>query len=136
MKAVQLSTIAAAVEALISPKRQASELTELQADRQCAVPEARARTVAVAFRLRNILAASLAARLGTTDALFVVYLSSPLPGVARTARPFGACRGRKSFPSTFRNFAYCEAESWASCFSTSHVTFSEHGGVVSDPEYV
>ncbi len=55
------------------------------------------------------------------------------PTEACTVRPFLFCEGRKSFPSTLRNSSYWSPDNSAHFCSTNQFTFSEHGGVVSEP---
>lgn len=56
--------------------------------------------------------------------------------LSSTSRSYNGCVGRASCRYNFANCSISSAVIASGCFSTNHVTFSLHGGVVSDPENV
>ena len=56
--------------------------------------------------------------------------------LSNTTRSYSGCVGRASCRYNFVNCSISSAVIATGCFRTNHVTFSLHGGVVSDPENV
>ena len=56
--------------------------------------------------------------------------------LSNTTRSYSGCVGRASCRYNFVNCSISSAVIATGCFRTYHVTFSLHGGVVSDPENV